>query len=175
MFYRILPPLYRTLEKLSLDQPRVFFLQASNYTKVPRNLDDHEHPIPTIQRIPSMLHRFARPGRSRSVSVGPQSVGDVYEMIDYQHELRKRRQSSRSRSRSVSNASNTMDKKQPDVDDADDDAVQQATHQAEMFKQIPQGRIRYDVEVVTRLICYCGIGWISVDFVHLIFYMTRLS
>jgi hypothetical protein len=186
LLHRTLPPLFRIMERLSLDQPRAFFRRASTYQKVPYNLDENEHPLPTIRRIPSMVKRIARAGRTRSVSIGPQSVGDVYEMIDYQHELRKRERSN-SRSRGDNNnpdflSVNDMSDKQglalnadgqhdnSNNDDEDDDGVDEA----ELWKNIPPVRVRYDVEVVTRIICYCGIGWISTDLVYYIFNALEL-
>jgi len=37
-----------------------------------------------------------------------------------------------------------------------------AHEEAEMFSKIERPRVRYDVEVVTKLVVYAGIGWWAV-------------
>lgn len=39
----------------------------------------------------------------------------------------------------------------------------------EMFEKLEKPRVRYDVEVVTKLVVYAGIGWLAVEIVPVIF------
>ncbi|KAI1480742.1 PAP2-domain-containing protein [Daldinia eschscholtzii] len=39
----------------------------------------------------------------------------------------------------------------------------------EVFSKLVKPRVRYDVEVVTKLVVYCGIGWLAVEFVPILY------
>ena len=46
---------------------------------------------------------------------------------------------------------------------------QDEKEEREMFSKLEKPRVRYDVEVVTKLIVYAGIAWISVEGAPLLF------
>ncbi|KAL1955458.1 hypothetical protein VTO42DRAFT_8552 [Malbranchea cinnamomea] len=50
-----------------------------------------------------------------------------------------------------------------------------AQDEEDMFSMITRPRVRYDVEVVTKLIVYSGIGWLSVMLAPRLFYYFGLS
>ncbi|KAF2473839.1 sphingosine-1-phosphate phosphohydrolase-like protein [Lindgomyces ingoldianus] len=87
--FKILPPIFRVLEHVRLNMPRVFFLSASKYTSIP-TLRGDDNVIPPASELPQMLKNLAHP-RKRSVSVGPQSAADAYETLAYRN--RRRRES----------------------------------------------------------------------------------
>lgn len=110
-----------------------------------------------LSELPALILNFRRP---RSDSVGPQSAADAYETLAYRE--KKRRESigtSQSRSPSVSrdvaNYENEMGSGNVDVKalvvDSDDEKAE-----AEVFRKIERPRVRYDVEVVTKLVVYAG-------------------
>lgn len=128
----------------------------SEYKKVP-SLPDNI--LFGLSEIPALIHNIRRP---RSDSVGPQSAADAYETLAYRE--KKRRESigtSQSQSppttRGVTKYEN-MDAKgfvAPDLgEDDDDDGDERA--EAEVFMKIEKPRVRYDVEVVTKLVVYSG-------------------
>ncbi|KAK3683429.1 PAP2 superfamily-domain-containing protein [Podospora appendiculata] len=45
----------------------------------------------------------------------------------------------------------------------------------EMFSMLVKPRVRYDVEVVTKLVVYTGIGWLAVDLILIAFEMVGLG
>ncbi|KAF2747837.1 sphingosine-1-phosphate phosphohydrolase-like protein [Sporormia fimetaria CBS 119925] len=45
----------------------------------------------------------------------------------------------------------------------------------ELFMQLPKPRVRYDVEVVTKLIVYAGIGWIAIEGNPILFEVVGLG
>ena len=46
---------------------------------------------------------------------------------------------------------------------------QDEKEEREMFSKLEKPRVRYDVEVITKLIVYAGIGWIACEGAPLIF------
>lgn len=113
-----------------------------------------------LSEIPALIHNIRRP---RSDSVGPQSAADAYETLAYRE--KKRRESigtnqpkSHSITRDVAKYENEignghMDAKaliSPGLSDDDERA------EAEVFMKIEKPRVRYDVEVVTKLVVYSG-------------------
>ncbi|KAK1778460.1 sphingosine-1-phosphate phosphohydrolase [Copromyces sp. CBS 386.78] len=44
----------------------------------------------------------------------------------------------------------------------------------EIFSKLTRPRVRYDVEVVTKLVVYAGIGWLAVDTIPILFELTGL-
>jgi len=56
-------------------------------------------------------------------------------------------------------------------EDADDEVLQTST----LFANVQKPRVRYDVEVVTKLIVYCGIGWLAVEWNPVIFEKVGLG
>lgn len=110
-----------------------------------------DQPLPGFREIPELLARFGRP---RSVSVGPQSEIDVWEQLDYRDERRRRRSNSIESNFSASDNRKyfTAIREQPFSDDTlfdDNDEKILRVH-------IEEPRVRYDVEVVTKLIVYAG-------------------
>ncbi|PGG99429.1 hypothetical protein AJ80_09353 [Polytolypa hystricis UAMH7299] len=65
------------------------------------------------------------------------------------------------------------------VEGADNVAVSDAQldeqEEKEMFSRIKPPRVRYDVEVVTKLIVYSGIGWLAVEMNPILFYLLGLG
>src|SRR5271154_6382854 len=111
-----------------------------------------DQPLPSFKDIPELLARFGRP---RSVSVGPQSEIDVWEQIDYRDERRRRRSNSVERNISSGDPGNPLrsigEQSFSDntlLDDAEDEKI--------LRINVEEPRIKYDVEVVTKLIVYGG-------------------
>ncbi|KAJ5893687.1 Dihydrosphingosine 1-phosphate phosphatase [Penicillium taxi] len=191
---RILPPIFRSLEKLGLLLPRRFFKTASQYTTVPTNLKDHDV-FPNFSEIPSMLTTIRHP-RRRAISIGPQSEADAYEVLAYR-EKRRRESLSTGNSDTPADGSNKQNgphgpsKKASRLDEyetmmgtgsphsstvqVDNNNIPRSTPlpppnfgasqtgEKEMFSQIKQPRVRYDVEVVTKLVVYFGIPWVVIN------------
>ncbi|KAI4189357.1 MAG: hypothetical protein LQ346_005121 [Caloplaca aetnensis] len=210
---KYLPPLFRVVESLGLSLPRKFFVQASMYTRIPKNLKT-DNVIPPVSEIPSLIKSLRHPRKNRSVSVGPQSEADAYEALAFRD--RKRRESNASASRqrhstrnqggsdtldddvffedlpsgnspgmpsmtgltttapsevdldndlmssdfvvlkpfltpsSLPNATNTSSRR------LSDDRREREKDANEIFSMLEKPRVRYDVEVVTKLIVYTG-------------------
>ncbi|KAH8883416.1 PAP2-domain-containing protein [Thozetella sp. PMI_491] len=58
---------------------------------------------------------------------------------------------------------------------ADDNGQQNELGEKEMFEKLVKPRVRYDVEVVTKLVVYTGIGWLSVDLILVMFELIGLG
>ncbi|KAL2222163.1 sphingoid base-phosphate phosphatase [Thermoascus aurantiacus ATCC 26904] len=205
---RILPPIFRVLEKVGLILPRRFFTKASEYKKIPGHLKDDDV-LPNVSEIPSILTSIRHP-RRRAVSVGPQSEADAYEALAYR-EKRRRESVSSDRRRSpssnrVSPAAETIQKAQsklaeyehmmgtgtprysPEATSAGDsssglapsppagpDYGPEGPDEEDMFSRITKPRVRYDVEVVTKLIVYSGISWLVMEGSPLLFEFLGLG
>lgn len=130
-----LPPLFRALSPIGVLIPRSGFASALLYKQVPTDIPDEV--IPSMKQIPSMVRNFRRPRRD---TVGPQSEADVYEAMAYKN-----------RQRRLSNQTYDEAERTQDSDS--------------MKKMIAKPRVRYDVEVVTKLVVYSGVGWIAIDLV----------
>ncbi|KAF3042841.1 hypothetical protein E8E11_006263 [Didymella keratinophila] len=223
--FKILPPLFRLLERGRMNLPRAFFLNASSYTSIP-NMRDDDNVIPPASQLPQMLKNLAHP-RKRSVSVGPQSASDAYETLAYRN--RRRRESVNSSDGTVLEdlewsstppsqaVTPAVEKGQPlmgagmlplpmasrihsyeqvmgtgnirgldgKVDtpsDSDTDLTGEASlkseeenEKREIFMKLTKPRVRYDVEVVTKLIVYSGIGWFAVGLDPIIFELVGLG
>ncbi|PKY00060.1 sphingoid base-phosphate phosphatase [Aspergillus campestris IBT 28561] len=199
---RVLPPIFRGLEKLGLILPRRFFTQASQYTRVPAQLKDHDL-LPNFSEIPSILTNIRHP-RRRAISVGPQSEADAYETLAYRE---KRRRESLSGNRApvandidrvspagmsripsrLNEYENMMGTGSPRVPPGGGVGTSpppltepfpplepEEPNEEEVFAQIKRPRVRYDVEVVTKLVVYSGIGWVVIEIAPLIFDMAGL-
>ncbi|KAF3035221.1 hypothetical protein E8E12_004206 [Didymella heteroderae] len=223
--FKILPPLFRLLERGRMNLPRAFFLNASSYTSIP-NMRDDDNVIPPASQLPQMLKNLAHP-RKRSVSVGPQSASDAYETLAYRN--RRRRESVNSsdgtvledlewssslpsqavtpavekgqpllgagmlptpmasRIHSYEQMMGTgnikgLDGKMDTPPDSDTDLTGEASlkseeenEKREIFMKLTKPRVRYDVEVVTKLIVYSGIGWFAVGLDPIIFELVGLG
>lgn len=204
--FKILPPLFRLLERGRMNLPRAFFLNASSYTSIP-NMRDDDNVIPPASQLPQMLKNLAHP-RQRSVSVGPQSASDAYETLAYRN--RRRRESNNSSDGTVLEdlewSSSTPSKPltpavdrgqsllsagllptpmasrvhsyehmmgtgnvkildgsletppESDTDQSGDGSMktEEENEKREIFMKLTKPRVRYDVEVVTKLIVYSG-------------------
>ncbi|KAF2265806.1 sphingosine-1-phosphate phosphohydrolase [Lojkania enalia] len=227
MLFRILPPIFRVLEKGRLNLPRAFFLNASKYTSIPKLRGD-DNVIPPASEVPKMLKNLAHP-RKRSVSVGPQSAADAYETLAYRN--RRRRESVNSLEGAVMEGvawSPVSEKKEPgdlklphdsstyapagasllptpmasrvhsyanmmgagpippstptppeSTVDFAGEALQtpldEENEKREIFMQLTKPRVRYDVEVVTKLIVYGGIAWLAVEVNPILFELCGLG
>ncbi|KAJ5328637.1 Phosphatidic acid phosphatase type 2/haloperoxidase [Penicillium brevicompactum] len=202
---RILPPIFRTLEKLGLLLPRRFFTTASEYTTVPTNLKDHDV-LPNISDIPNLMATMRHP-RRRAISVGPQSEADAYETLAYREKRRRESQSGGNRASPVAEGENkpngtpVLSRKNTTLDDYEEmmgrgspsssavdvspkehltpfpslDFEAGKRDEKEVFSQIKKPRVRYDVEVVTKLIVYAGIPWVVVEVAPLLFHLIGLG
>lgn len=181
---RCLPPLFRQIEYVGLDLPRRFFTRASQYNRVP-TLRRDDNVIPQAKEIPAFISNFS--GRKRKVSVGPQSEADARELLA-QREI-QRRQSWRSlreahRNGELRAPSTVVSPTEispvadylsvPTLPRQDSASSDNSDAEAErvLFHAIQKPRVRYDVEVVTRIVVYIGIALFSVDlnpilFVHI--------
>ncbi|KAJ4379766.1 Long-chain base-1-phosphate phosphatase [Didymella sp. IMI 355093] len=223
--FKILPPLFRLLERGRMNLPRAFFLNASSYTSIP-NMRDDDNVIPPASQLPQMLKNLAHP-RKRSISVGPQSASDAYETLAYRN--RRRRESVNSSDGTVLedlewSSSPTLQVVTPAVEkgqpllgagmlptpmasrvhsyeqmmgtgnikgldgkmvtppDSDTDITgetslktEEEDEKREIFMRLTKPRVRYDVEVVTKLIVYTGIGWFAVGLDPIIFELVGLG
>lgn len=181
---RVLPPIYRVVEALGLNIPRKFFKQASEYNRVPAQYKDDDHVIPSISQIPSLLKR------RRAISIGPQSEADAHETLAYRD---RRRAASLSASNETFGSHNTplaVSRDQLTITSSAKSANGQPvrpvkseleTYESMMGTGIVNGsklqkpRVRYDVEVVTKLIVYSGIGWLAVEGNPILFYLVGLA
>lgn len=199
---RVLPPIFRVIEKLGLTLPRKFFKQASEYTRIPQLRKD-DNVLPAISEIPSLLTSIRHP-RKRAISVGPQSEADAYETLAYREKRRRGSVSAGyepskiglmdgvndSRSgghfKPANMANGSISQPAPQMSrlqtyesmmgtgfdgEANNEAVEtplvefpavksemqgQEQDEKAMFLRLQRPRVRYDVEVVTKLIVYSG-------------------
>ncbi|KAF8461277.1 phosphatidic acid phosphatase type 2/haloperoxidase [Kalaharituber pfeilii] len=54
-------------------------------------------------------------------------------------------------------------------------AEDERREEAEMFMRIERPRVRYDVEVVTKLVVYAGIAWLAVEWIPVLFELAGLG
>jgi len=85
---KVLPHLFRIIEKAGLILPRKFFMPASEYNDIPSRVKV-DNVMPSISDLPQLLTSIRHPGRGRSVSVGPQSAADAYETLAYREKRRR--------------------------------------------------------------------------------------
>jgi hypothetical protein len=85
---RILPHIFRFIEKYGFILPRKFFMPASEYKQIPSHLKV-DNVMPSVSDLPGLLTSIRHPGRGRSVSVGPQSAADAYETLAYREKRRR--------------------------------------------------------------------------------------
>jgi hypothetical protein len=136
---RGLPHLFRLLSHIGLTRRRRFFVQADDYTSVPEDARI-DSTFPDMHELPRAIESIRNPTkRGRSVSVGPQSAADAYETLAYRAHWRGRSGTDAGR-RAREERERQTRKEEADV----------------LFQQVPESRVRYDVEVVTKLIVYTG-------------------
>ncbi|KAF3131325.1 hypothetical protein TWF569_011192 [Orbilia oligospora] len=186
---RYLPPLFRFIGRIGLVLPRRHFIDAREYKSVPSHLPDET--IPPIGQLPRMIRR------GRSDSVGPQSAADAYETLAFRE--RKRRESlgqegmspgSRSPVRSPlgqengnNNVNNSLggyvqQQQQQRLKEEEEEKASEETYEKQerdMLSQIEKPRVRYDVEVVTKLLVYSGIAWWAVEGTPILFELVGLG
>jgi hypothetical protein len=192
---KVLPPLFRTLEYLDLDLPRRFFLRSSQYRKVP-NLRRDDNVLPNPSEVGQML-KDVRSKRGRAISIGPQSMADAREVLAYRQEARRRERSLSAESRDGRYARQQVNGGQmapmspmsaghartfsddiaiteiKDVSSSDEES--EIKESKAIFSAIPRIRVRYDVEVVTKLIVYAGLGWWALEGCVMIFEVLGLG
>jgi dihydrosphingosine 1-phosphate phosphatase len=210
---RILPPLFRFFERIRVNLPRRFFLNASQYTSIPALRKDDNVIPPASETLPRLFTTLRHP-RKRAVSVGPQSAADAYETIAYRQQ-RRRESLSSDRGQSPngfstarphfadgklkqyeqmmgtggtlpSPVSSPLTPSSPDSISVADGIVEpektvkgeeynEEQEAREIFQKLERPRVRYDVEVVTKLIVYTGIAWLAVELNPLLFELLGLG
>ncbi|KAF2152305.1 PAP2 domain-containing protein [Myriangium duriaei CBS 260.36] len=174
---KVLPPLFRQIENVGLTLPRRFFKRASQYTKVPTLLKD-DNVIPPAREIPKFISSLGKP-RRRTVSIGPQSEADAREMlaqreIQRKESLRSLRSQGSNGDIAVSSSAAISPLEVPSSEEkpkllGHELATQASPYQSDseqekvVFEGIEKPRVRYDVEVVTKLVVYAGIAWLSTE------------
>ena len=139
--------------------------------------------IPNFSEIPSIITTIRHP-RRRAVSIGPQSEADAYETLAYREVRRRESQSGSNRDspadgETTSNGAPVLSRKASKLDeyenmmgrgspqsaiiDVDPNVCRSSSpddtsrsDEKEVFSQIKKPRVRYDVEVVTKLVVYAG-------------------
>lgn len=180
-----LPHLFRLIESCGFTLPRRFFTPASEYKSVPPG-SRIDTLFPTASDFPRMVAGIRHPTtRGRSVSIGPQSAADAYETLAYRERQRRESISSnhslKSKSSNLdllgksddqSGRAQTSGAQKPSTSQyekiiagneavlsAGDEAAEQQSRKVdekEVFALLVKPRVRYDVEVVTKLIVYTG-------------------
>jgi len=174
-FHHFLPPLYRMIERIGLSLPRKDFTPASEYKRVPRLPDDT---LLSLGEIPSLVRNIRRP---RSDSVGPQSAADAYETLAYREKRRRESNTLQSVPQKVDKYEKEMGTGQ--VDEAAlergyrDREDSEREEEREVFRRIEpfKPRVRYDVEVVTKLVVYTGIALWAVEGNPILFELLGLG
>ena len=143
--------------------------------------------------------------RRRAISVGPQSEADAYETLAYREKRRRESQSGGNRASPVAedenkpNGTPVLSRKTTTLDDYEgmmgrgspSSSGVDVSHnerlspfpsldpeqrdEEEVFSQIKKPRVRYDVEVVTKLVVYAGIPWIVIEIAPLLFHLIGLG
>lgn len=158
--HALLPPIFRAIGRIGVLHNRRDFLKATEYKHVP--------PLPEesiLREVPTLIHNIRR---TRSDSVGPQSAADAYETLAYREKRRRE-------SMSGTPASPFTPALPPPVEEKVERAEaemgrgvglgEEPEDDAEVFLRIERPRVRYDVEVVTKLCVYGGkLGFNPVKF-----------
>lgn len=199
---------------------RKVLIRHSQYQQVP-TLRKDDNVIPQFKEIPAFLTSLRHP-RKRAVSVGPQSEADAREMIHHRDKARRESQNTERPNFKQSSmiglpspmedgdaaeyqlgatrrhiyqeplriprATAGSEPLTPPLSDAASDAASDA----EMFLALEKPRVRYDVEVVTKLVVYAGkndrndfirvfanywigIAWLAVEGNPILFQFTGLG
>jgi len=167
LLHFFLPPIYRFIEEVGFSLPRRHFINASEYKKVPSHLPDET--LFPITQLPNLIRNVRR---ARSDSVGPQSAADVYESIacrerpnggsqdadgnpEAGHEPILPDAKAGLKTALSNNATKYgyCSENQPYNTTGEDALVREQ----EIFDIIEKPRVRYDVEVVTKLLVYAGV------------------
>lgn len=144
---------------------------------MPKHLKD-DNVLPDVSDMPSMLKSLRHP-RQRSISVGPQSEADAYETIAYREKRRRgsigslnhasqspagTKAASTTSARWGGNAESPLAPPGASVSQIPKGQTEEQIFSEseegdqEVFAQITPPRVRYDVEVVTKLVVYTGMS-----------------
>ena len=212
---RSLPPIFRFVDHWGFRLPRRYFLQARYYNRVPPLRED-DNILPKASEIPGMLSSI---GRTRAVSIGPQSEADARESMAIRAQQRRNSRSKdrlRMRNRPPNPQPGSTLPLSPAVDEStvmsptqeglpdsgtyfasqltqdnvskgslqvnatsdlltpppsddggrssDSEGAKEDTRQDRaIFLALEKPRIRYDVEVITKVVVYVGIAWLAVE------------
>jgi membrane-associated phospholipid phosphatase len=149
---RGLPHLYRLISRIGLTRRRRFFVQAPDYTSVPEN-SRIDTIFPDVKEFPRAVESIRNPTkRGRSVSIGPQSAADAYETLAYRE---------RQRHESGGSTAEGLDKNNASKHGVREDVAVDEGSEMDVFSQVARSRVRYDVEIVTKLVVYTGIGLLA--------------
>ncbi|KAF4126340.1 acidPPc [Geosmithia morbida] len=159
LLLRTLPTLFRLIEDSGWSLPRRFFTPASEYETVPpgSRLDTM---FPSASDFPRMVESIRNPKtRGRSVSA---SGVDRFEKQMGQVDAAQ----ATAETATPSRQSNEVGVDYGAEGDFDESAV---------FSKLIKPRVRYDVEVVTKLIVYAGIAWLATALIPLTFELVGLG
>ncbi|KAI0518152.1 PAP2-domain-containing protein [Xylaria bambusicola] len=195
---KTLPHLFRLIETWGLSLPRRFFMPASEYKNIPLRLKV-DNVLPSVSDLPNLITAVRHPRRGRSVSIGPQSAADAYETLAYRERRRKESNASLRSKVSMqelksdqvghSTAVNGQQKPSDFEKQMGEGTVivsptnskkangepemyignQDELSDKEVFSKLVRPRVRYDVEVITKLVVYAGIAWFAVEGVPILF------
>lgn len=179
-----LPHVFRLLEKKHFNLPRRFFTPASEYKNIPPGIKV-DNMLPNVSDVSNFVQSIRHPGRGRSVSIGPQSAADAYEALAYRERRRResigsngslrsknsiqelKKEGDGGRSSGVPHSLNAYESMMgegtvlasPMQECAEPDffvAQQDELTDKEVFLKLVKPRVRYDVEVITKLVVYAG-------------------
>ncbi|RDW85672.1 sphingosine-1-phosphate phosphohydrolase-like protein [Coleophoma crateriformis] len=85
---KLLPHLFRAIDRYGFILPRKFFMPASEYKNIPARLKV-DNVMPSVSDLPGLVASIRHPRRLRAVSVGPQSAADAYETLAYREKRRR--------------------------------------------------------------------------------------
>lgn len=199
---QILPPIFRALEKAGLDLPRRFFTKASEYKNIPAHLHDHDV-LPDFSEIPSILSTIRRRRaisvgpqseadayetlayreKRRHDNLADGGTAPPAAEADHKHTLYNHSKIDEYE-HMMGTGSPCLPPTGATTSDVDTTPLNQRTSpendveeftEAELFSRIAKPRVRYDVEVVTKLIVYSGISFIVIEAAPILFSMTGLS
>jgi dihydrosphingosine 1-phosphate phosphatase len=195
---RILPPIFRSIEHYGLTLPRRFFMPASQYKTVPAQRND-DNLIPSARDIPGLLRRrraisvgpqseadayealaYREKQRRDSMHLSPIAAsppaspakGNFVQTVDQNAHLKGNRRRASSLEQFKAQMGMGADAIPPGLVDSPVSNTENQSNAVQtrlLFASVQKPRVRYDVEVVTKLIVYCGIGWLAVDINPIIF------
>lgn len=181
LLLRCLPPLFRTIEQRGFSLPRRFFTNASQYKRVPPLRKD-DNVIPPAADIAGMLSSLRH--RKRAISIGPQSEADAREFIAHREHKRRHSRSTSDQDRRPFPSGTSILADLPSPIESMEDPImradsgkglqangisteehsqEEARQDRQMFLALEKPRVRYDVEVVTKIVVYAGIAWLAVE------------
>ena len=205
LLLRALPPLFRVIEHLDLDLPRRLFLKASQYTRVPSlRRDDNVLPSPSDvgQMIGDVKRRRGRAvsigpqsvadayemlayregvKRHRRTSSAASTDVDQADTGYRPNPIDDKPRTTAPTANEKSSPGNGRDANAPAEVNGNADIEAGRQEDAEVlerraiFSTLPHIRIRYDVEVVTKLIVYCGIAWWAAEGCPVVFEILNLG